>query len=269
MPPTNSVPKPTAVSPHNGLLIINADDWGRDRLTTDRILDCCLIGAVSSVSAMVFMEDLERAAAIAREQGIELGLHLNFTTPFSGSGVRADLAERQQQIAHYLLRHRLAQIVFHPGQMRSFEYVVAAQLDEFRRLYRAAPERIDGHHHMHLCANVLIQKLLPLGTMARRSFSFERGEKSLGNYLYRSFVDRSLARRHCLTDYFFSLAPLEPVSRLRRVFSLASQFTVEVETHPVNPEEHLYLAGGEIFRQIGDMRVTRPSVMRLRSREAH
>ena len=262
MTPTNSALKPTAVTPHAGLLIMNADDWGRDRLTTDRILDCCLLGAVSSVSAMVFMEDSERAAAIAREQGIEAGLHLNFTTPFSGSGVPDGLAERQQRIARHLSRHRLAQTVFHPGLMRSFEYVAAAQLDEFRRLYGAAPERIDGHHHMHLCANVLIQKLLPLGTMVRRSFSFDRGEKSLGNHLYRSLVDRSLARRHRLTDYFFSLPPLEPASRLRRIFSLASQFTVEVETHPVNPEEHRYLADGELFRQIGDIRVARPSVMR-------
>ena len=250
---------------HAGLLIMNADDWGRDRLTTDRILDCCLLDAVSSVSAMVFMEDSERAAAIARERGIEAGLHLNFTTPFSGSGVPAGLAERQQQIARHLSRHRLAQVVFHPGLVRSFEYVAVAQLDEFCRLYGAAPERIDGHHHMHLCANVLIQKLLPLGTMVRRHFSFDRGEKSLGNHLYRSLVDRSLARHHQLTDYFFSLPPLEPESRLQRIFALAGQFTVEVETHPANAEEHRYLSTGELFRQIGDIRVARPSAMRRRA----
>jgi len=251
--------------PYAGLLIVNADDWGRDRLTTDRILDCCLLDAVSSVSAMVFMEDSERAAAIARERGIEAGLHLNFTTPFSGGGVPAGLVERQQQIARHLSRHRLAQVVFHPGLVRSFEYVALTQFDEFCRLYGAAPDRIDGHHHMHLCANVLIQKLLPLGTMVRRNFSFDRGEKSLGNHLYRSLVDRSLARHHQLTDYFFSLPPLEPASRLQRIFALAGQFTVEVETHPVNPEEHRYLSTGEIFRQIGDVRVARPSAMRQRA----
>jgi hypothetical protein len=41
-----------------GLLIINADDWGRDAHTTDNILDCALRGTISSVSAMLFMEDL-------------------------------------------------------------------------------------------------------------------------------------------------------------------------------------------------------------------
>ena len=38
-------------------VIVNADDWGRDVATSDRTLDCMLHGAISSVSAMVFMED--------------------------------------------------------------------------------------------------------------------------------------------------------------------------------------------------------------------
>src|SRR5271167_1397805 len=62
---------------HDGLLIINADDWGRDHETTERTLRCILRGAVSSVSAMVFMGDSERAAAIAKENAIHAGLHLN------------------------------------------------------------------------------------------------------------------------------------------------------------------------------------------------
>jgi chitin disaccharide deacetylase len=245
----------------SGVLMVNADDWGRDRLTTDRILDCCRIGAVSSVSAMVFMEDSERSADIARQQGIDAGLHINFTAPFTGSAVPAGLAEHLEKTERHLLRHRLAQIVFHPGLMRSFAYVAAAQLDEYRRLYGAAPARIDGHHHMHLCANVLMQGLLPKGTMLRRNFSADRGERNLGNHVYRNLIDRRLARRHQLTDYFFSLPPLQPPARLERIFALARQHTVEVETHPVNPDEHRYLAEGEFFRQIERLRVARPSTI--------
>ena len=48
-------------------LVINADDWGRDRETTERIRECAARGTVSSVSAMVFMEDSERGAAVALE----------------------------------------------------------------------------------------------------------------------------------------------------------------------------------------------------------
>jgi hypothetical protein len=238
--------------PRTGLLILNADDWGRDRKTTDRIQECFLRGAISSVSAMVFMEDSERAAAMARDRGLDAGLHLNFTTPFSARNCSPELVQRQRDLATCLLRHRLSQVVFYPWLARSFEYVVSAQLDEFRRLYGLAPRRLDGHHHMHLCANVLQGKLLPPGTIVRRNFSFEPGEKSRANRLYRRFVDSILARRHHLTDFLFSLEPLETPGRLQRIFSLAHGSVVELETHPVKPEEHRFLAGEEIFRWAGD-----------------
>jgi hypothetical protein len=241
-----------------GLLIVNADDWGRDPLTTDRTLECARSGGVSSVSAMVFMEDSERAAAIAREQGMEAGLHLNLTTAFSGSGCPSRLLARQREVARYLCGHRLRQVLFHPGLIRAFAYVVAAQLDEFQRLYGARPDRIDGHHHMHLCANVLLAGLLPPGTLVRRNFSFETGEKGLANVLYRRFVDQMLIRRHRLVDFFFALAPLE-ASRLQRIFTLARQFIVEVETHPVNPDEYRFLTGGDVFRQAEGVRIACPS----------
>lgn len=243
---------PISKTQTQGCLILNADDWGRNRETTDRISECILRGTVSSASAMVFMEDSERAAAVARERRIDAGLHLNLTTAFSAAGYPASLGKRQQELAKYLGGRRLAQVVFHPGLVRSFEYVVSAQLEEYCRLYGARPRRIDGHHHMHLCANVLLANLLPAGTIVRRNFSFERGEKSLYNRLYRRIVDRRLARRHLLTDFFFSLPPLEPPARLQKIFSLARQSAVEVETHPVIPEEYRFLTEGEIFRWTGD-----------------
>ena len=236
-----------------GVLIINADDWGRDRNTTERILDCVHHGSVSSVSAMVFMEDSERAAVTAREHKIDAGLHLNFTTSFSAPGTTTPLIEHQQRLTRFLRRHRFAQVIFHPGLTRSFDYVVKAQLDEFDRLYGAGPDRIDGHHHMHLCTNVVIQGLMPSGTVVRRNFSFQPGEKGLVNRLYRRLVDGMLHRRHELVDFMFTLPPLEPADRLQRIFSLARQFAVEVEAHPVNPEEYQFLIGGEIFRRIGDL----------------
>jgi chitin disaccharide deacetylase len=252
---------PPGRSLSSGLLIVNADDWGREPVTTDRTLDCARSRAVSAVSAMVFMQDSERAAAIAKEWGIEAGLHLNLTTSFSASGCPAGLIERQQQVTRYLRRHRLSQVVFHPGLVRAFEYVVAAEVDEFRRLYGAEPDRVDGHHHMHLCANVLLARLLPSGALVRRNFSFQPGEKSVVNVLYRRLVDRILVRRHRLVDFFFSLVPLEPSSRLGRIFSLAREFVVEVETHPVNPDEYRFLIEGEISRRAEGVRIGPPSAM--------
>jgi chitin disaccharide deacetylase len=238
-----------------GLLIINADDWGRDHQTTERTLQCVSGGTVSAVSAMVFMADSERAATLARERGIDAGLHLNFTMPFSMPDCPARLLERQRELVACLRTHPLARVVFHPRLAGSFEYVVKAQLDEFFRLYGAPPDRIDGHHHMHLCANVRLGRLLPPGTLVRRNFSFRPGEKSLANRLYRKAVDHSLSRRHRLVDFLFSLTPLDPLGRLQGIFSLASASTVEVETHPINPEEYTFLLGDEILRLTANVRI--------------
>lgn len=231
-----------------GSLIINADDWGRDHATTDRTFECVRRKAVSSVSAMVWMEDSERAATIAREHGIDVGLHLNLTTPFSGRGCSSVLKEYQKSIARYLLRHRLAQVMFHPGLRNEFDYVVQAQLDEYGRLYGMVPARLDGHHHMHLCANVMLQRLLPPDRIVRRNFSFEAGEKSVWNRVYRGCIDRMLKRRHRIADYFFSLPPLHPESRLKRIAMLALDWVVEVEAHPVIQSEYQFLTEGGIVR---------------------
>jgi hypothetical protein len=203
---------------------------------------------------MVFMEDSDRSATLAREAGVDTGLHLNLTTPFSDRRCPAELLERQGELAAYL-RRPLAAAIFNPKLVRSFEYVVSAQIQEFQRLYGAEPVRFDGHHHMHLCSNVLFGRLLPPGTIARRNFHFRPGEKSLPNRLFRRFLDRQLAKRHRVVDFFFSLPPMHPADRLHRIFSLAREFVIEMETHPVNPDEYAFLEQGEIFRVLGDVEI--------------
>jgi predicted glycoside hydrolase/deacetylase ChbG (UPF0249 family) len=244
--PTESQTRHTATG--CGVLIINADDWGRDRETTNRIFECVSQKRVSSASGMVFMEDSARAAAIALDQSVDIGLHLNFTTPFSAPNTPVQVLEHQQRVAAYLLRRRMNQAVFHPGLIQSFEYSVTTQLEEYQRLYGIPPSRIDGHHHMHLSMNILLGKLLPAGTRVRRNFSFQSGQKGRVNRMYRQWVDRSLARRHQLTDFFFPLIPLDSSNRLKQIFSLSQNFAVEVETHPIAQNEYAFLTGEEFLR---------------------
>jgi predicted glycoside hydrolase/deacetylase ChbG (UPF0249 family) len=248
-PPLNGAAIPV------GRLIVNADDWGRDQETTQRTLECVRCGAVSSVSAMVYMEDSERAADMAREHGVDAGLHLNFTGRFSAANCSTRLLEHQDAVAKYLKRNPLTRGVYNPWLAASFEYVVAAQIEEFTRLYGAAPERLDGHHHMHLSANVLLGGLLPPGIIVRRHFSHEAREKFLRNCVFRWVTDAMLTRRYRIADYFFSIIPLEPQPRLQKIFALAERSVVELETHPVDPGEYRFLAGGEIFHWTGNARI--------------
>ena len=185
-----------------GRLILNADDWGRDRETTDKTLDCLLRGSLSATSAMVFMEDSERAAALARLHGMDAGLHLNFTTPFTAE-CPARLTECQHKVTAYLLRNSLTRGIFNPLLSRSFEYLVAAQIEEYCRLYGIEPKRYDGHHHMHLSANVLLGNLLPAGTLVRQHFSYEPGEKAIRNRIFRRITRAMLARRYRAVEFVF------------------------------------------------------------------
>ncbi len=76
-----------------------------------------------------------------------------------------------------------------------------------------------------------------------------------------------LSGSSCLGTYFLmTLAPIDPVRRLERIFSLAHEFVVEVETHPVHPEEYRFLTGGEISRRAVDVRIVPPSSVPRRGR---
>jgi len=221
-------------------VIVNADDWGRTADITDRILECLRHGALSSTSAMVFMEDSERAAELAREFNLDAGLHLNLTTPFTGAKVSAELLRRQEDVSRYLRSYRYAPVVFNPFLAKSFEYLVKHQLEEFGRLYGAGPSRVDGHHHMHLSANVVFQKLLPDRTIVRRNFTFQRPDKGAINRLYRGLQDKLLTTRHWSTDFFYDLLPMES-RRLGDILELARTSCVEIEAHPGLTEEFEFL----------------------------
>ena len=246
-------------------IIVNADDWGRDIATTERTLECIQRGAVSSVSAMMFMEDSERAAALARLHGVDAGLHLNFTLAFSAANCPAQLREHQGKLARFLRSNRLALAVYHPGLAALFEYVARAQFEEYERLYGAPAGRADGHHHMHLAANVVRQKLLPEGIIVRRNLSFGPGEKGYLNRLYRRSQDARLARRHRLSDFFFDLLPIEPRHRLPQILKLADRFDVELETHPVREEEYRFLIGGGLSHFDNNVAVSRGYILRFGS----
>ncbi len=227
------------------MLIINADDWGRSRAETDAALRCYQGGQITSVTAMVFMADSERAAELAQENELDVGLHLNFTERFTGGRIAARLASYHTEIAGFLTRNKYSQLLYNPFLRREFSYSFAAQAEEFARLFGKSPSHIDGHHHMHLCVNLLLSNLIPADMKIRRNFSFWPGEKNRFNRAYRALVDRWLARRYRLTDYFFDLTQCIQENKLGRVTSLAKSSNVELMTHPIVPREADYLMGDE------------------------
>lgn len=235
------------------MMIINADDWGRTRAETDAALLCYQRGRITSASAMVFMQDSARAAELARAAGIDVGLHLNLTEPFSASVADADLVRCHARVREYLTARRYASLVYNPSLRKEFQYVFDAQLQEFMRQYGSAPSHIDGHHHQHLCTNILLGKVIPAGHKLRRGFYFWPGEKSIANRAVRSLMNRLLTRRYRSTDYFFALSQCTRTGRMLRVTQLAQNHSVELMTHPANEAERRLLLSDDHLRRIGGL----------------
>ncbi len=232
------------------MLIVNADDWGRNSDATDRCIDCYNKKRISAVSAMVFMEDSERAAEFASKHNLNVGLHLNYTTPYSGI-VAEELSVSHRRIAEFLLTNRFSRIVYHPRLKSDFAFVYQSQAEEFKRLYGSFPGRVDGHHNMHLCANMLIDRIIPAGTTVRRNHSFFPGEKSILNRVYRRLVDKQLAKTYRCTDYFFNLPSYDKLHKLDKIVRLARDFTVELVVHPENVRDYETLMSDAFIKRLG------------------
>ena len=237
------------------MLIINADDWGRNKTTTDNSMVCFKNGRITSVSAMVFMEDSQRAAELALEHGLDAGLHLNFTTKFDQNITLNKLLECQQRITAFLQKNKYCFLLYNPVLKGRFHYVFSAQYEEYIRLYHKEPTHINGHHHMHLCTNILVDKLIPKNSKVRRNFSFTSGEKSMANQLYRSLVDRWLQQRYQCTDFFFSIQPIHKSNRLRGIVELSLAHNVELMVHPEKQDEYSYLLSTEYMELIRNKKI--------------
>ena len=237
------------------MMIVNADDFGRSRTETDLVVSCYRAGRITSTTAMMFMQDSERAASQAREIGIDVGLHLNLSERFSAAGLPSRLQQSHERVVRFLTASKYALIVYNPLLRREFRDVVDAQIEEFVRIYGRQPSHIDGHQHQHLCTNVLVDKLIPEAKSVRRSFSFWSGEKSLLNRGYRALVDRTLERHYQVADYFFSLDHCMRLGQLGRVFELARSARVELMTHPFNKREFAYLMSEDYREALASLNV--------------
>lgn len=190
---------------------------------------------------MVLMEDSQRAAELSRSCDLDVGLHLNLTEKLTQKISNSKLLEFHNRVAGFLTESKFSWLIYNPLLRSQFHYVCSSQYDEFRQLYGTPPSHLDGHHHMHLCANLLLNGFFPRGQRIRRSFSYDRKEKGSLRWLLRSIVDALLIRRYSTTDLFFALFERIKSDRLSALLERAQNMTVELETHPECDEEYDWL----------------------------
>jgi predicted glycoside hydrolase/deacetylase ChbG (UPF0249 family) len=234
-----------------GLLIVNADDYGIDRPTSDAILACLASGSITSATAMVWMEDSRRAAGEfpLGGGGAGLGLHLNLIEPYTADDVPPTARERQASLAAYFRSFPLALWLYNPATARRVNDCIADQLDAFRELYRREPTHVDGHQHVHLCPTALASRSLRSVPKLRPSFTFQHGEKPFPNRAYREALNALIRRRYVTPRWFVSVRSVgrelggAGEERLRGTERLSA----EVMTHPGWDDEFRYL-GSDAWR---------------------
>lgn len=235
------------------MLIINADDFGKSRFSTDRILECFREGRITAASGMVFMADSERAANLAALNNLDVGLHANFTLAFDNVS-DTDLVRIQKRASRFLNGCKYSILIYNPFLTISFRVLFAAQFSEYVRLYSAPPSHVDGHQHFHLCANMLVDLPIPKGNTVRRNFTFASKEKNALNRAYRRMVDSWIRRKYTTVDYFFDILPISD-TRMNFIADCAKHSAVELMVHPDRDEEYSYIMGNTFARILGQLQL--------------
>lgn len=216
-----------------GLLIVNADDWGCNPEETRAIAACFTHGAITSTTAFVWMRDSRRAAELAVEQGLPVGLHVNLDLPYTAAdvseGARGDQAEvcrvfsaRRSRLRAYLPVGRLRRLL---------RATISAQLEEFERIYGRPPTHFDSHHHALQSVPAAFFSL-PKGTKVRNP---RWQASSAASRLLRNWRRPIIRHRFVTTARFFDLVAVHPAlggSEIERVLSAADTTAVELMTHP-------------------------------------
>ncbi len=197
-----------------GLLIVNADDLGLRPDVTDATLKVFAAGAISSATAMTMMQDTARAASLATERGLPVGLHLNLTFGYNGPGVPVAIRERQARLVVYF-GSRVARNVYDPRMRRVIDAAINDQLVAFHDAFGRPPTHLDGHHHIHLCPTVALSAALSGFTRARVTASGPPAPR-LGVRRALAAIDNAILRRRFLTPDRFIAFPAVGVVGARR-----------------------------------------------------
>jgi chitin disaccharide deacetylase len=126
-------------------VIVCADDFAFNEPVSLAVLELAKLGRVSATSAMVLSPRWPADAAMLRDLrgSIDVGLHLDWTSALAvaaGHGI---------SLGRAMLRSLL----------RGFEatqvtQVIARQLDAFEAEWKAPPDHVDGHQHVHQFAGI-------------------------------------------------------------------------------------------------------------------
>lgn len=191
--------------------IINADDYGKDEMTTDAIMHCFHDGSVTHATCMVNMPYCAEAMRIAKENGVldRIGLHINLTEgfPLTNDIKRIPMfCDNEGQFNGARYRRKLMMRFMLPREARgAVEREVAAQVRRFID-FGGVLMHADSHHHVHFdwsVGNTVVPVLKKMGFRTVR-ISYNAGcGRSIMIMAYRKIYNSWLGGRMGVRSNWF------------------------------------------------------------------
>jgi chitin disaccharide deacetylase len=135
-----------------GPVIVNADDYAMDEGVDAAILDLGRRGVVTATSAMVLSPAWPEAAGRLKDAPLSRGLHLDFTSPFTGGEFA------RQSITGMTIRTHAGAV-----DKTKARREIHRQLSLFEAGMKAPPDFVDGHQHAHHLPGVAEALVAALG----------------------------------------------------------------------------------------------------------
>ncbi|MFA7061758.1 MAG: ChbG/HpnK family deacetylase, partial [Pedobacter sp.] len=157
---------------------------------------------------------------------------------------------RQKRLVGFFSPNKYNRLLYNPLISNDVKLCFKAQLEEFVRLYGKFPSHIDGHHHIHLCSNVIIDKVIPSQFAVRRGVSFEKHERNILNKAYRNIVNIIVKRRHVCVDKFYVMDSHLLKSGIQHIVTESKTCNLELSSHPEKSESYEFLMGADFLRLI-------------------
>jgi predicted glycoside hydrolase/deacetylase ChbG (UPF0249 family) len=231
------------------MLIVNADDFGANPRTSDPVVELFAEGAISSASAMVWMHDTMRAACLAAEHGIPVGLHLNLTLPLADEAVPAPVRERQLRLTEIFGSESWQGDGRETADAQLIADAIADQLECFREAF-GEPTHVDGHHHVHTHPAVVEHLPAKLPIRPILSVPARAGAR-------RSTRERRLHRRFLCPDMCFAFEHVHPSlgGAGLEVLDHAHRHALEVMVHPRQERERAALISEDWLQALSALTV--------------
>lgn len=138
-------------------LIINADDFGSDRMRNEGIIRAVEAGVVTSVSVLAngpaFTDVVDWVRSVPARK-ISFGVHLNIT---QGQPVAGGLTELVDERSVFLGKKKVLSFLgrgISPVLTREIEKEIESQIEALLR-EDIAVDHIDSHHHVHIFPGVI------------------------------------------------------------------------------------------------------------------